>query len=126
MGVLLTALLIAGARPAHADLYRWVDPHSGSVKYSSVPPPASQAGVQVIPSRAHEAPASPGHDALELRWREVLAGISAAAPGSPELEQRLTELAAVATALDRADPAGSQRRRAQAQAVLRRFLKVER
>ena len=24
--------------PAHADLYRWVDPQSGSVKFSSAPP----------------------------------------------------------------------------------------
>ena len=24
---------------AHADLYRWVDPHTGSVKFSSYPPP---------------------------------------------------------------------------------------
>ena len=126
-------LLIAGARCAQADLYRWVDPQSGSVKYSSVPPPASQAGVQVIPYRANAAPAkpdapapapaSPGNEALDLRWRELLAEISAAAPGSPELQQRLTDLAAVATELDRVDPAGGQRRQAQAQAILQRFLK---
>ena len=27
------------AVPAHADLYRWVDPQTGSVKFSSYPPP---------------------------------------------------------------------------------------
>jgi len=34
--ILLAAL--AAPLPAHADLYRWVDPQSGSVKFSSVPP----------------------------------------------------------------------------------------
>ena len=29
---------LAFSLPAHADLYRWVDPQSGSVKFSSVPP----------------------------------------------------------------------------------------
>lgn len=36
-GLLLLSLLFSGA--ASADLYRWVDPQSGSVKFSSVPPP---------------------------------------------------------------------------------------
>lgn len=123
------------ARAAHADLYRWIDPQSGSVKYSSVPPPASQAGVQVIPYRGRAAPATPGgaapgsaapgSEALDARWGELLAEISAAAPGSRELQQRLTDLAAVATELDRVDPAGRPRRQAQAQAILQRLLKVE-
>lgn len=34
--VLLAAL---AALPAHADLYRWVDPQSGSVKFANHPPP---------------------------------------------------------------------------------------
>ena len=29
---------LAFSLPAQADLYRWVDPQSGSVKFSSVPP----------------------------------------------------------------------------------------
>jgi len=33
--IFLAALI---ALPARADLYRWVDPQSGSVKFSSVPP----------------------------------------------------------------------------------------
>jgi hypothetical protein len=32
------ALLLALAAPAHADLYRWVDPDTGSVKFSNLPP----------------------------------------------------------------------------------------
>lgn len=36
---LLAAALLAWAAGALADLYRWVDPETGSVKYSSYPPP---------------------------------------------------------------------------------------
>jgi hypothetical protein len=32
-------LLFIWADPAAADLYRWVDPETGSVKFSSYPPP---------------------------------------------------------------------------------------
>ena len=35
----LAVFLFAGAVPALADLYRWVDPETGSVKFSSYPPP---------------------------------------------------------------------------------------
>ena len=136
MKALFAVLLTLTAGAAHADLYRWIDPQTGSVKYSSVPPPSSQAGVQVIPYRAGPAPAKPeapapaaagpGNPALELRWRELLAEISAAVPGSPTLQQRLPDLAAVASELDRVDPAGSARRQAEAQAVLQRLLKGQR
>jgi len=51
-------MLLFRAGPAAADLYRWVDPESGSVKFSSYPPPwygdeAKQRHapkVEVIPS----------------------------------------------------------------------------
>jgi hypothetical protein len=131
--LLVGGLLIMGAGAVHADLYRWVDPQSGSVKYSSVPPPASQAGVQVIPYRwsggsnaapAKAPPAATG--ALELRWRELLAQISAAPPGTPGLPQRMQDFAAASAELDRLDPEGAARRRGEAQPVLQRLLKVER
>jgi hypothetical protein len=35
--LVVVSLLFSG--PAWADLYRWVDPQSGSVKFSSQPPP---------------------------------------------------------------------------------------
>ena len=35
--LLLTCLFFGEV--AHADLYRWVDPETGSVKFSSYPPP---------------------------------------------------------------------------------------
>lgn len=36
---ILPVLLAVAATAAHADLYRWVDPATGSVKLSTVPPP---------------------------------------------------------------------------------------
>ena len=36
---ILLLLATLSAVPAHADLYRWVDPQTGSVKFSSYPPP---------------------------------------------------------------------------------------
>ena len=116
---------------ARADLYRWVDPQTGSVKFSSVPPPESQAGVEVVPYRGNATPAKPAAPAgtsaapagagLELRWRELLAEISAAPPGSPLLQQRAQEFVAVAAELDQRDPAGAERRHAETQAVLQRL-----
>ena len=96
---LLVSLALA-APPALADLYRWVDPQSGSIKYSNHPPPwhgdpASSARapkVEVIPPRfsappkpaaAPEKPAAaasaPSAESksdlladLENRWRNLL------------------------------------------------------
>jgi hypothetical protein len=61
-GLLLLSLLFSGA--AMADLYRWVDPQSGSVKFSSLPPPwlgdaereAVSPKVQVITGQPKPAP----------------------------------------------------------------------
>ena len=39
MRLAIAIAVLACAGPAAADLYRWVDPESGSVKYSSYPPP---------------------------------------------------------------------------------------
>lgn len=130
MKFLLTALLILGARAAHADLYRWVDPQSGSVKFSSVPPPAAQPGVQVVPYRGSAAapakPESPAATDLDLRWRGLLAEISATPPGAPLLQPRLQEFVGLSAELDKADPAGAAHRHAEAESVLQRLLKVER
>lgn len=114
---------------AHADLYRWIDPETGSVKFSNVPP-ASQTGVQVVPYRGRaplpEKPGASGAADLEPRWRRLLGEISAAPAGSPALPQQLQEFVGVSTELDKADPAGAARRRGEAEAVLQRLLKVER
>ena len=39
-------LLFVWANHAAADLYRWVDPETGSVKFSSYPPPWYGGGAQ--------------------------------------------------------------------------------
>jgi hypothetical protein len=124
-----------GMAAARADLYRWVDPQTGAIKFSNVPPPPSQEGVEVVPYRGSAVPpkpaapagtsAAPVDPALDLRWRELLAEISVAPPASPLLQQRLQDFAAVNAELDKRDPAGAERRRAEAQAVLQRLLRVE-
>ena len=39
MRALFMLAILGWANPAAADLYRWVDPETGSVKFSSYPPP---------------------------------------------------------------------------------------
>jgi hypothetical protein len=126
--VFLGLLFLVGVGVARADLYRWVDPQSGAIKFSNVPPPPSQAGVEVVPYRGSAMPpkpAAPADPGLDLRWRELLAEISVAPPGSSLLQQRLQDFIAVNAELDKRDPAGAERRRAEAQAVLQRLLGVE-
>src|SRR3982750_1385062 len=72
---------------AHADLYRWIDPASGSVKYSSVPPtdPTIEPGVVRYnpppPPKPAAAAQKPGNVAeLENRWRALAAQIAAIPP----------------------------------------------
>ena len=124
--------LLALATAAHADLYRWVDPQTGSVKLSNVPPPASQPGVEVLPYRGGASPAKPapsGVAALEQRWHALLDDIAHGAAASPSdsavLRRQLNELAAASVELERLDPAGAARRRAEAQSALQGLLKTE-
>lgn len=98
MRLLSLMVLAACAMPASAQLYRWVDPQTGSVKYSNHAPPwhgdpaprRSDPKVEVIPPRfaappkpaaaekpaalaAPAAEAKPGLLAdLEMRWRDML------------------------------------------------------
>jgi len=152
--VLAAGLLLCGAQ-AQADLYRWVDPQSGTVKFSNEPPPwygrpelerrapeveripARQGGVAPAPKppatpatpaapQAKAPPAAPeaSPPALEAQRKLLLAQIAEALePGKRErnpddLRRRLEAFAAVAAALDRADPEGAAARRAEAQALL--------
>lgn len=127
----LLALFLLAVPAAHADLYRWVDPQSGSVKFSSVPPPPSQPGVEVLPYRGAAAgsPAASAATALELRWRELLDSIARGAAAAPAdrtaLQQQLHELGTASAELDRLDPAGTGRRRAAAQSALQRLLDAQ-
>jgi hypothetical protein len=139
--VLLIALL---ALPAHADLYRWVDPQTGSVKFSSYPPPwvgdqQRERGAPVVEVIRHQTPAAaqaprPAAAApvkpaapllpfaeLESQWQSLLQFFSSI-PSNVDFDgagaafqQHAQMYQAVSAELDRQDPAGAARRRAQAQ-----------
>lgn len=142
----LAYCLLLAALPAQADLYRWVDPQSGSVKLSSVPPPwygdslrqAGSPAVEVIPYQAPgkppaalaEKPAAPRQLAsLEERWRAMLqffvalpreADFDRAGEG---IQQQVQAYEAVRAELDRMDPSGAARRRAQEGGSIERLKK---
>ena len=122
-----------GALPAHADLYRWVDPETGAVKFSSSPPPwygdpereRGAPRVEVIPSRgatpAAVAPAATGSvRALEERRADLLRRFAdlPANVDLPGVRQQVASYQAISTELDRLDPAGAARRRAEEAGVL--------
>jgi hypothetical protein len=139
MRAALLLALLAAALPAQADLYRWVDPQSGSVKFSSLPPPwlgdpereARSPRVEVIGARPAgttaraETPASArSATALEASWRALLRQL-ASLPQRPEFErsaeaiqQQLRAYEALRAELDRADPVGAARRRAEETTVM--------
>jgi len=69
------ALLLVLAAPAYADLYRWVDADSGSVKFSNLPPADARLGAELVPYRAAPKPAAASSSslvALEMRWRALV------------------------------------------------------
>jgi len=120
---------------AHADLYRWVDRQTGSVKYSSSPPPwygdrakeRSSPPVEVIRYNAPAPAAKPTPKeenasiiaSMQARWRELNKFFGSLPPSTdfarpgeglrPQIEAYQT----LSRELDRLDPAGAERRRAQ-------------
>lgn len=142
---LLLATLAAAMAPqaAHADLYRWVDPQSGSVKFSSYPPPwfgdqarelhapATEVIVYQGPGapRTAAAPAKPSAAASMLSALESrLAGLRqffSTLPSNADfsragsgIQQQIEAYQALSAELDRLDPAGAARRRAQEVGVM--------
>ena len=131
-------LLAILAFPAHADLYRWIDPESGSVKISSLPPSDPTVQPEVVRYTGPAGLARPAPPAgapptatastfeLESRWRALLAQITGLTPedfnrGGEGLRQQIVAYEAVRTELDRLDPAGAARRRTEAQGLLERL-----
>jgi hypothetical protein len=135
---MLLFLAAFSALSAHADLFRWIDPQTGSVKYSSTPPPwygdaereRTAPPVEIIPYRAPGAPAKPGAApekpapaaavaALEARWAGLLRFLSTLPPDTdltrPQsgVKDQLAAYQAVIGELNRLDPAGAERRRGQ-------------
>jgi len=152
--VLLLATLTAALAPqaAHADLYRWVDPQTGSVKFSSYPPPwfgdqarelnapATEVIVYQAPGAPKPAtPAKPSAAASMLSALESqLAGLRqffTALPSNADfsragsgIQQQIEAYQALSAELDRLDPSGAARRRAQEVGVmetLRRGLEAQ-
>jgi hypothetical protein len=133
--VLLLAALAAS--PAYAELYRWVDRETGSVKFSSYPPPwfgdpAREMHAPAVEVIRYETTAAPAPKpaateslmaALEAQWK-TLTQVFASLPPSSDfaragsgLQQQLQAYEAVRAELDRLDPAGAARRRAQAAGI---------
>lgn len=143
---LLACLLWAPA--AGADLYRWVDPESGSVKFSSYPPPwhgdpakerrapkvqvipsARGASAAPVPAAAGAGPAAEPPDAgqfnvLELQRKSLLQQIPALAAqarsgaGAPALTAHLEAYRLLSDEIDRLDPRGAAARRLELQALM--------
>jgi len=138
--------LLLAALPAHADLYRWIDPQSGSVKLSNVPPAwygdplreARSPAVEVVPFKplgkpaavAAEKPAAQASlSTLEERWRSMLQTVTGL-PGRADfdragqgLQQQVQAYEAVRAELDRQDPGGAARRRAEESGIVERLRK---
>ena len=136
-------LLVALPLAAHADLYRWIDPASGSVKYSSqppsdpgieadvvrynAPPPPKPAPAKPVPPKpAAAAPVTSAAVAeLEAHWRTLAAQLMALPldelkRGSERARQQMQALEAARAELDRLDPGGSSRRSAEMVAMMQR------
>lgn len=142
-------LLLLRAGPAAADLYRWIDPDSGSVKFSSYPPPWYGEGavqrrgpkVEVIPAR--DAAGRPGPagkaqeggkaiESLETQRKAILQQLPALAarPGSggsgSALQKQLEAYAALADQMDKLDPEGAAARRGELQMAIEKIVKGSR
>ena len=141
MKAFVLAAAIFFAVTAKGELYRWIDPDTGSVKYSTIPPYDPRINAEVVPFRATAAPAAapasaavavPAQSgavaALEARWSDLLRQLSGLTPqdfsraGSGVMQQ-LEAYGTLTAELDRLDPAGSQRRRSQSEPFLERLQK---
>jgi hypothetical protein len=134
----LALLLLGFSLPAQADLYRWIDPVSGSVKISTQPPLDPGINAEVVPFRNPAAPqanaaatarqnAAGGRvAALQARWSEILAQLTGAKPqdfsrSSQGWQQQLEAYEAVRVELDKLDPTGAARRRNEAVSLVERL-----
>lgn len=126
------ALILLFASPAHADLYRWIDPDTGSVKLSSLPPSDPRVAAEVVRYRGTAAPPKPAPEArvsipaLEGRWRSLLAQLAGLTPqdftrGAEGIRQHVEAYEAVRAELDRRDPAGAARRSSESATLLERM-----
>ena len=140
--LLLCVLLVPLA--AHADLYRWIDPETGSVKFSSYPPPwlgdpdreRAAHAVEVVPFQPIGAPKPPENlntfavATLEARRRELAQQLAKVPErgsidrGGAALRQQLEAYQALVAELDRLDPANAPRRRNENQSLMQTLQKL--
>lgn len=149
MACALLAVFLFRAGAATADLYRWVDPETGSVKFSSYPPPwyddPAQARrapkVEHIPAGrdAVAKPEAPGAllegarriEVLEMQRRAMLRQLSKLPPPSATglaaqaLQKELKAYDELSDQIDALDPAGAAARRRELQALIDRIMKGE-
>lgn len=118
---LLLVPLLAASTLAHADLYRWVDPASGSVKLSNTPPPWYERGggpqVERLPyaEPAARVPDNPSATP-RARWLDMLRAVTL-----EPTRERFEALQALRQELDRLDAAGAAARRAEQVEVARKL-----
>ena len=139
---IVAVLAALAASPAHADLYRWVDPQTGSIKYSNHAPPwlgdhereARAPAVEVIRyEQARAAPPPPDKPAakpraaagslsvLENQFATILQLFQSMRTrgdfdrAGAAFREQVEMYRAVSAELDRQDPAGAPRRRAAAE-----------
>ncbi len=141
----MAAFLWAGA--AAADLYRWVDPETGAVKFSNTPPPwygnetlqRRAPQVERIPERARpalpeaDAPAKPlaaakpgaaTPGALEAKRKELLSQVAASISNPAQAQRMMEEYSLLLAEMDQKDPKGAAARRADTEATLEKIVKA--
>ena len=120
----VVALCLVAASAARADLYRWVDPDTGSVRLSSLPPSDPRVSAEVVPYRGAPLPKPVASvPALEAQLRQVSSQLAAATPqdlakGSELVRQQISSYETLRAELDRLDPAGAKRRAAEATSLI--------
>jgi len=134
-------LLLFLAASAHADLYRWVDPATGSVTYSNVPPADPRVTPQTVPytgplppkapapppgaKAPASAPATASVPALEAEFNALYAQLASVPPesfrnASEALRRQMQSYEGLRSQLDELDPGGASRRAAASLALAER------
>lgn len=135
---LCLALVLILPSVTYADLFRWIDPETGSPKFSNSPPPwygdplreRNAPAVEVLPFKEAGRPRSAdpvqGSSAvalLEARRRELLGALQRPdlQRGAQNLQWQLEGLQAVSAELDRLDPRGAAARRLEMQDAMNKL-----
>lgn len=137
MPFVIFSFLLFTALPARADLYRWIDPETGAIRYSSYPPPwvgdaereRRSPPVEVLRYTPRGAAKTPEGDKaiapLENRRRRLLQELLALPErkdrGPDEIQRQLQAYQLLASELDRLDPRGAAARKAEEYEVMEKL-----